>query len=268
MKIIKEYTIKEEQEIQLSLLKYFDYICKNEHLNYYLAYGTLLGAVRESGFISWDDDIDLWMLRDDYEKLRKVCKNYSREELFFQDFESDPDTPVPAMLRICVNNTYKWRPGNENQNFHTGIYFDIFPLDYVNGDDSNIKIDNKKQEFYNDVVVRNLYGKRKHKTLKGKLYSAILKLFPKKVARRKIAKFISQKREPSNSLISYSSCAYFPKNIFRYEDFNGVEYMQFEDMKCPCPVGFDRVLTELYGDWRTPIITKPEHIKAYQIKQE
>lgn len=64
--------MKKVWAVELKLLDYFDQLCREHNLRYYIAYGTLLGAVRHQGFIPWDDDIDVVMFRDDYEKLKVI----------------------------------------------------------------------------------------------------------------------------------------------------------------------------------------------------
>ena len=74
--MFKELSIHEEQELQLDVLKMFSEICQSEKLVYFLAYGTLLGAVRDHGFIDWDDDVDIWMPRKDYDKFAEAYYKY------------------------------------------------------------------------------------------------------------------------------------------------------------------------------------------------
>jgi lipopolysaccharide cholinephosphotransferase len=91
---LQQNNIEEAQKVMLSLLEAFDLLCKKNRLAYWLDHGTLLGAVRHHGFIPWDDDLDVTMPRDDYEKFLEVAKQELPENIFLQTKISDPHTPV------------------------------------------------------------------------------------------------------------------------------------------------------------------------------
>lgn len=123
--------LKEMQQIQLECLIEFDRICRNHKLNYSLDGGTLLGAVRHKGFIPWDDDIDVIMLRKDYEKFFLICKNELDSERFFlQEHRTDPYYNV-GYPRIRRNSTIYRRAGHEHMKYHGGVFIDLFVLDNV-----------------------------------------------------------------------------------------------------------------------------------------
>ena len=120
-------TLKEIQECGLEILKEVDKVCKKNNINYYLAYGTFLGAVRHKGFIPWDDDIDIYMLYDDIEKFKKCCEKELPEKFLVQDFDNDP-----GMGRIFIKvrniNTYMSENNGVKVTHNEGVWIDIFPL--------------------------------------------------------------------------------------------------------------------------------------------
>ena len=119
------------QLTQLELLKELDQICRKHQINYSLGYGTLLGAVRHEGFIPWDDDSDVVMLRKDYQKFKKVCMKHADElGFFFQDYQTDPYY-LWGYGKIRKKGTTYIREGQEQQKFQNGICVDIFPLDDI-----------------------------------------------------------------------------------------------------------------------------------------
>jgi len=113
----------------LLLLDYFDQICKDNNINYWLSSGTCLGAVRHGGFIPWDDDIDVEMSRDDYLKFKKIFKNC--EKYVLQTYENDLfyTEPFPK-LRLC--NTFVKEGTVSSLYKHNGLFMDIFIMERSN----------------------------------------------------------------------------------------------------------------------------------------
>lgn len=113
---------------EVSMLKEFIEICEKLGLRYYALYGTLLGAVRHQGFIPWDDDIDVGMMREDYEVFVREGQKYLSEHLFLQTYESDPEY-ISGYAKIRDNNTTFIETSVKSRKMNHGIFIDIFPLD-------------------------------------------------------------------------------------------------------------------------------------------
>ena len=126
--MVTKLSIEEVKSIEVSILDYIDSICKNNQLNYYLAYGTLLGAIRHKGFIPWDDDIDIYMPRDDYNKFIKIFQGIDQEryKLLRRGDGSDYYYEYAKVVdsRTCIT------PDNDILAIRDdGVWVDIFPLD-------------------------------------------------------------------------------------------------------------------------------------------
>ena len=117
------------QDIELDILKQFINICNKENLQYYVVGGTLLGAVRHKGFIPWDDDIDVSMPRQDYEKFLTVAKKYLSEPYFLQTRITDKNT-LFNYAKIRNSNTTFIEQSIKKLDMNHGVFIDIFPLDY------------------------------------------------------------------------------------------------------------------------------------------
>ena len=123
--------LKNLQSVLLEMLLELDRICKKNNIKYCIFAGTMLGAVRHGGFIPWDDDLDVAMLREEYEKFRKACKSdLNKANFFFQDNTTDPHYRW-GYGRIRRKNSEFVRVGQEHMKMRTGIFLDIFPLDGV-----------------------------------------------------------------------------------------------------------------------------------------
>lgn len=126
------------QLIQVELLLEVDRLCRLHDINYTMLGGTMLGAVRHKGYIPWDDDADIGMLRAGYEKFRDVCvKDLDSERFYFQDIDVTPGYRW-GYGKLRRNGTLFQRSGQEHMPYEQGIFVDIFPLDnvpdgYING---------------------------------------------------------------------------------------------------------------------------------------
>lgn len=108
-------------------------ICEKNNIRYFMTAGTLLGAVRHGGFIPWDDDMDIGMLREDYERFIKACETDLGSEFFLQTWDTDPDYPF-SFGKVRLNGTHFIEGFSEKGGMHNGIFVDIFPFDNVPDD--------------------------------------------------------------------------------------------------------------------------------------
>ena len=116
---------------QLEIAKEIARICEENKINYYLIGGTLLGAIRHKGFIPWDDDLDIGMIRSDYEKFMQIAPKCLDDKYALIDWKSDLNYPHP-MGKIIKKGTI-YRESKRNDNGNQGIWVDIFPYDYTSG---------------------------------------------------------------------------------------------------------------------------------------
>lgn len=146
------------QKIDLVLLKEFDRVCREIGVGYFICGGTMLGYKRHGGFIPWDDDIDVGMLRADYDKFLKEGGKYLGEDFFLQTRQSDPKIPY-LFSKIRLNGTSYVTNYNELRDFHKGICLDLFPFDYIpNSLNERLRFKNKVSfwsNLHNKVINRH-----------------------------------------------------------------------------------------------------------------
>lgn len=128
---INEETLRKIQLIQLEMLEEVDRICKKCNIHYNIIAGTLLGAIRHGGYIPWDDDADVALLRPEYEKFRKACKTeLDTTRFYFQDHRNTKGYRW-GYGKLRRKNTLFLREYQEHMPYNQGIFIDIFPLDGV-----------------------------------------------------------------------------------------------------------------------------------------
>ena len=123
-----ELSMAELRHVQLEVLAEFDRLCREHDLVYYLAYGTLLGAIRHGGYIPWDDDVDVMMPREDYERLHAVFPTARPAHLVLDSPTTRTDWPFPY-AKISNDRTELFEPLEDP--LPLGVNLDVFPLDAV-----------------------------------------------------------------------------------------------------------------------------------------
>lgn len=127
--ILSDKELRSLQMVLLEMLLELDRVCKKNGISYCLLMGTMLGAVRHGGFIPWDDDLDVAMMRPEYEKFREACKrDLDQSRFFYQDHTTDPHYRW-GYARIRRKDMEFVRLGQEHMKMRTGIFLDIFPMD-------------------------------------------------------------------------------------------------------------------------------------------
>jgi len=254
------YPIRDIQKVQLEILLEFDRICKKNNIKYQLFAGTLLGAIRHKGFIPWDDDVDVCLLRKDYKRFIKSCKIDLKAKYFLQTFETDKNY-VMQFAKIRKNNTKFVERGTSKCNIHQGIYIDVFPLDNVLPDKFIGKVQQKLlyivgRTNLSRVKMHCMHAKKPTEKYLSFIMHYLLKLVPKNWTDRlqtKIAcMFEKQDTKYITHLTNGASKNTYNRYMMKKVEFYNTINVNFEQGNFPIPKNYDEVLTRLFGDYMTP----------------
>ena len=244
--------LKRLKETEIESLKIFLGICKKHNLKYFLIGGSCLGAIRHGGFIPWDDDIDIGMPRNDYDRFLAFAHSELPENLFLQTNISDPEYPL-CFAKLRNSDTTFIETSLKNFKINHGVYLDIFPLDGI-PDNKYIK---KKQLFklriVNKAKSRYWNGNIKKYTLKSKVVNGILKILYRNIhSITKKEEHIMRKYDYSKCNLIFNYCgAWGEKEIAEKEWFGQGKKANFEGLEVIVPVDSDAYLRRLYGDYMT-----------------
>lgn len=244
--------LRDLQLVELSILREFVRVCEIRGLRYYLAYGTLLGAVRHRGFIPWDDDIDVTMPRDDYNRFAEICASELRPEFRWQSYATEGHYPLWFGKLIKMNTVLRQAP-SEHLPFQQAVCIDVFPLDGL--------ADRPWEALVQRVLVRvcrlRLGVGIRRKPLK-RLLVQLTRVFPRRSVISVIEAMI--RRYPAGTSRRWI-CVGGPygrrRQSFPSRWFGPGVAQVFEDLTVVGPVEWDRYLAQLYGDYMTP--PPPQH---------
>lgn len=262
-------TLKEAQAIMLSILKEVDRICEKHGIKYFLEGGTLLGAIRHEGFIPWDDDLDISMLREDYERFIQVASKELSDEFFLQTMETDPYYNIYHIpLKVRHNGSIFIEDQEDKEKYHNGIYIDIFPIDRVpesrlkyifQSKLSKLLLTMKMSISTKDAYSLKFLG-RTSMQLIGKLISG-------KVITRILTSTLKWNRESNSKRFTYGPELIWG-NIYNEEDLFPLRKAKFEDSEFWIPNNAHAILTNYYGNYMElpPEDKRTAHAKFIGIK--
>lgn len=241
--------IRELRELQMGILDDIHRFCEEQGLRYSLSSGTLIGAVRHQGYIPWDDDIDIYMQRGDYERFLKT----------YQDPQGRYKLLAPSQKERAGGEAYYYTFAKvvdqrtkmieqETEGYEIGVYVDVFPVDYVT--------ENQKKREFIFRMKKLLYKIRRCKIshsnpLRSQLAYWCYRSLPLTVGMiDKIIRMLIVHHQPTNTLCHMSEAGpATPKGCFPAEDMKKMTDMRFENRVYKVMVGYDDYLTRTYGDY-------------------
>lgn len=266
------YTQETLRKLQLKSLEMFEYLkefCEENDLTIYFCGGCCIGAVRNKGFIPWDDDIDIFMPRDSYNKLQEIWNEKADTSKYECVIPSEKNFTRNLFMTINDNNTTFIKTHQADLDINLGVVIDILPLDGC----PSKPIERKKQKFW--ALIHSLYCAQMIPKNHGKLVEIIgkimLGIIPSKKLRWKIArvsenKMTKYKIEDCEYITELCSGPKYMQNEYKKEWFEKAIYKEFEGQLMPIPIGYDEYLKMAFGDYmKLPPKEKqiPEHNVVY-----
>ena len=247
---------------QLKLVKKLLEVCERHNLKIWADGGTLLGCVREHGYIPWDDDIDMCMMRPDYDKLVEISQQEFTGCYFFQSAYSDIKYPR-GHSQLRLQNTTAILIVDIDKPFHQGVFIDIFALDGIPTDKADLttlrqKVMDQRRKL--QIYCRSMNPLqillKPWKYIKHKKVEHEVKRLGYKQAYADYENLFRAFPVGSTSYIGELAFM-FDLSVLQkqeYKNYADTIYMPFEDIQMPVPVGYDTVLRIQFGDnYMTPI---------------
>lgn len=251
---LTDQQINELRQVELEILRNCIRTFEQLHIQYFVVQGTLLGAVRHHGFIPWDDDIDIGMLREDYEIFLREGKAFLPAHYFIQTHDTDPAYPH-GFAKVRNSNTAFVETTCKNLPMNHGIYIDIFPFDYYpDGKLARVKFETQKLLLRYRIRCSLYIPDDDKRSVKNFIRSCIKRVskivYPSlDVALEKQVQLYQ--REKSGRYRINNGSPWGKRECIPAEWLDTVTTMKFEGMDVNAPIQYKAYLTHVYGDYMT-----------------
>ncbi len=256
-------TMEELHAMGEEMLDFLDKFCAEKGLRFWLAYGTLLGAVRHKGPIPWDEDVDVYMPIDDFERLAGMWRELQDGDIVLQCHESDPRYQLDPMRLRMRGTYYPTRPSVNCGWKEQGAWVDIYPLYPQKRVSPFGEARFKLSSALNSMTYHRLYDKSTYFRTSSKAvlaahraamgFSRLMSLEGWMALRRRVRK--SGAAVIGENRYCTQHCQYgYRKGTFDIAWFDETVRLDYGSHSYPAPAGWDALLTQVYGDYMTPVV--------------
>jgi lipopolysaccharide cholinephosphotransferase len=242
--------VNQLKSIQLRIMDFFHNWCQENGITYFITAGTLIGALRHKGFIPWDDDIDVVMLRTDYERMLSLFPKSGRYQLY--SIETDTSCIFPY-AKIYDSETVMIE-GDEKEPSYIGVNIDIFPLDNATNDYQDAVTMKKSLHFISNILGVKLLDRANRGFVKN-VTVALLRFLAGFFSYSWLVKRIINKSKKyinnndSRYIVNAVIYAKGEREILEREWFKESIDLEFEGRKYKAPIGADQYMRRLFGDY-------------------
>lgn len=278
---MKEYddrTLKKLQNIELEILKDFIGLCDRHNLQYFGIAGTCIGVLRHQGFIPWDDDIDIALPREDFEKFLKYANEELKDKYTIMNARYDSNYPLMTTRMMLKDSKFR-EYALSHIDVELGIFLDIYPFDNLSDDFKKRKKQMRQAWFYSKLLILRSIPKPvlAFKGWKAKIVHLICTIvhYGMKILGISKEKLIYKCEEAStrhndevNSEYVDFLCDTTPTmNIYKRDDLFPLQKLKFEDIELSFPKNMDTNLRGMYGDYmQLPPVDKRKNHFPYELK--
>lgn len=252
---ITDAQLSKLKEIELEMLDEFVRICNKHGIKYFLSGGTCLGAVRHKGFIPWDDDIDVGMLRDEYDRFAKICNDELGSDYVFQDMRTEPNCGL-CFGKIRKKGTVYSESYSAHINMSQGIWIDIFPYDNVSNNPKERTRQIKRVSLLKNLYIVKCgykYPEYKDNSLKAPYYAAqaLCKMIPRKWIIEKLDEAMKKHQgdESCQYAIPFGGAYSVKKELEMLARLNSLSPIEFEGKNYLTFTDWNGYLSKHYGDY-------------------
>ena len=249
--IFTEELLQKLHRVQLEMLKDLDMFCEEYQIRYCLSSGTLLGAVRNKGFIPWDDDVDVSMPRDDFEKFLSL-KEKLPDKYVCQATRFNQRFPL-TVAKLQKKGTVLKEPSMAHLDINHGVWIDIFPLDRVRNANKTLDKRAHYQQLLKSAIAYHLKVFCPGSFL-GRLKCKMLAVFGVSCLDKwRTRVMTSEEDSGGNMLTSFASGLGYRKLLFEEAVYYPLKKIPFEDTELYVPCDYDKWLSSAFGDYMTPL---------------
>ncbi len=257
-------TMKTVWKAQIEILEIIAGICKRHHIKYFLTDGSLLGAIRHDGYIPWDDDMDISMLRQDYDKFCEVAPKELPPNYFFQNGETDPEycehlVKIRNSDMTATTEFYRKMQYRCNQ----GMFVDVMPLDVIPNGAAL-----RRQLFWQKILhnIRCRAVAHWRTSVKGYVLRGVCRVVFYLIGPRRLHRWYENllRHQKPTGLVGHRMFPYtVPQEHWKVEWFRDVSPHQFEYTQFDVPSSYQKILDFTYGDWHKFVKGASSHSTLY-----
>jgi phosphorylcholine metabolism protein LicD len=253
--IVANYKVSDKMKriwrTELQILDAVEVICKRHNIEYFIIHGTLIGAIRHKGFIPWDDDLDIGMHREDYDRFLEAAARELPEPYYLQTADRDADCYIGGIARIRDSRTTAIETKDFGHNCNLGLWIDILPLDSCTEDEDKLKKKQKKIRHSHRLLYAKVYGRdfkqfADMKPLLWNWYRLLSSLYGHRRLCRRLDRAMRLYTDEKTDHVAFFSGYYKHRPLAR-KDFETTVMLEFENRRVPAPGGYEDYLFMTFG---------------------